>query len=280
MEKQARIISFLNMKGGVGKTTLCINIAYTLVKHFSKKVLLIDMDPQFNATQSLMNKYYTTDKYLELKKEGKSVIKIFDNDFSLIASEEELKKEKKLTTRLEDNFDLVMGDLDLIKVESGQRGTENLLREFVESDDILYAYDYILIDCPPTHSFYTSASLITSNFYLAPLKPDVYSTLGLELLKYVVSNVNRFHKANVQPVKPLGVVFTMINSSRNRQSQIVEGLKKQYSDQIKFFKHHSTEYEYIATGKIETFLYDMQTTKEEIINITKEFIEEIDNHER
>ncbi|KAA6482208.1 ParA family protein [Bacillus swezeyi] len=276
MEKKATVVSFLNMKGGVGKTTLCINIAYTLVKHFSKKVLLIDMDPQFNASQSLMTKYYDTEKYFALKQEGKTVIKIFENNFSLITSEEKEVKENKLTTNLEDGFDLVLGDLDLIKVESGQRGSENLLRDFVESDEILYAYDYILIDCPPTHSFYTSASLITSNYYLAPLKPDVYSFLGVELLKYVVSNVNRLYKCNV---KPLGVVFTMINNSLTRQSQIVTALKDRYSKQMKFFKQDSNEYEYISSGKIETFMYDMLRTKKEIINITKEFIEEIDNHE-
>ena len=61
--EQGKIISFINMKGGVGKTTLCINIAYTLAAHFNKKVLLVDIDPQFNATQSLFTKFKNLEDY-------------------------------------------------------------------------------------------------------------------------------------------------------------------------------------------------------------------------
>ncbi|MBU3569223.1 ParA family protein [Priestia aryabhattai] len=278
MTKQGKVISFLNMKGGVGKTTLCINIAYSLVRHFNKRVLLIDMDPQFNATQALMEKYYSTDEYFAFKKQGKSIIKIFENDFSLIDNVDENKDKKNdLIISLTNNFDIVIGDLDLIKVEFGQRGSENLLSDFIENENILGEYDYVLIDCPPTHSFYTSSSLIASNFYLAPLKPDVYSVLGVNLLRHVVANVNKMHKINV---KPLGVVFTMIDPGLVRQNQIVDGLKTKYSNKISFFENMSYEYEYIASGKMDTFMYDMVRTKNEISLITKEFIEEIDKNEQ
>ncbi|ECP0926862.1 ParA family protein, partial [Listeria monocytogenes] len=67
------IVSFINMKGGVGKTTLTINIAYTLAKEFKKNVLLIDMDPQFNATQSLMTKFKSLKDYEDLRNSGKTI---------------------------------------------------------------------------------------------------------------------------------------------------------------------------------------------------------------
>ena len=72
-KKDGKVISFINMKGGVGKTTLAINIGYTLVKHFHKDVLLIDMDPQFNATQALITKSSSIEAYQELRKNNKTI---------------------------------------------------------------------------------------------------------------------------------------------------------------------------------------------------------------
>ena len=66
MENEGKVISFINMKGGVGKTTLTINIAYTLVEKFHRRVLVIDMDPQFNATQALMTKFKSIEAYQRL----------------------------------------------------------------------------------------------------------------------------------------------------------------------------------------------------------------------
>lgn len=270
-----KVISFLNMKGGVGKTTLCINVAYCLVKHFNKKVLLIDMDPQFNATQSLMEKYYSSEKYLEFKKQKKTVLQVFQNDKSLIEINDESSIEPTdLIVNLKDNFDMVIGDLDLIKVESSERGTENLLIDFINRVNNVQDYEYILIDCPPTYSFFTTSSLIASDFYLAPIKPDVYSILGIDLLRHVVENVNRMHRVSV---KPLGIIFTMIDSKLVRQSRIIEGIKQQPSS-INVFSSTVEEFEYIASGKMDTFMLDMAKTNDEIKLITQEFIEEIESY--
>ncbi len=271
----SKVISFLNMKGGVGKTTLCINVAYTLVKSFDKRVLLIDMDPQFNATQSLMEKYFSSQQYLLFKKEKKTVLQIFQNNQSLIDINEDNSIEPTdLIINLTNNFDMVIGDLDLIKVESSERGTENLLIDFITTVNKEREYDYILIDCPPTYSFFTTSSLIASDFYLAPIKPDVYSVLGIDLLRHVVENVNRMHRVSV---KPLGIVFTMIDPRLIRQSRIIEGIKKQ-SSSINVFSSKVDHFEYIASGKMDTFMLDMATTADEIKLITQEFIEEIEGY--
>ena len=72
-KKLANVITITSGKGGVGKTTLTINIAYTLAMHFKKSVLVIDMDPQFNATQALMTKFKSIDEYQKLREKNKTI---------------------------------------------------------------------------------------------------------------------------------------------------------------------------------------------------------------
>lgn len=84
-DPNCKVISFINMKGGVGKTTLTINIAYTLVKEFHKRVLVIDMDPQFNATQALMTKFRSIDFYQKLLKTGPTIANLLiDSNNSMV----------------------------------------------------------------------------------------------------------------------------------------------------------------------------------------------------
>jgi chromosome partitioning protein len=272
------VVSFLNMKGGVGKSTLCYNIAYTLARHFNKRVLVIDMDPQFNTTQALIEKYYDSDFYLHLVKEKKTILRVFQNTTSIIqrytnTTNEELSEQ--IILNLEENLSLICGTLDLIMVESSQRGTENLLYSFIDGIISKNEFNYILIDCPPTHSFYTTSSLIASNFYLAPVKPDMYSLLGVELLQSVVDNVNTLHKSNT---KCLGIIFTMVKGLQT-QEKIIASVKEKYNT-IKVFKNVMNNFQYNETGRIDTFMFDMLRTRNEIIAITSEFVKELEENEK
>ncbi len=84
----APVISFINMKGGVGKTTLCVGMGEYLANYLQKKILVIDIDPQFNATQSLMGHYSRVDEYLEtIQPANKTIRKIFELPNSLMADE-------------------------------------------------------------------------------------------------------------------------------------------------------------------------------------------------
>ncbi|AXN39626.1 ParA family protein [Peribacillus butanolivorans] len=268
-----KVISFLNMKGGVGKSTLCFNMAYTAANHFNKKILVIDMDPQFNTTQALMEKYYSSEYYLDLVKEKKTVLRIFQNTTSIIQrAEEKIVPPKEIIQSLGDNLSIICGDLDLIMIESSTRGTENLLEGFIQRVIEEEDFDFIFIDCPPTHSFYTTSSLIASNYYLAPVKPDMYSLLGVELLQSVVSNVNTMNRARVQC---LGLIFTMVRPTSVTQRRIIDSVREKNKG-IKVFDKEMLYFQYNETGRIETFMYDMVSTKDRIVEITDEFIKELE----
>ncbi|MCR8866886.1 ParA family protein [Priestia megaterium] len=271
------VISFLNMKGGVGKSTLCFNIAYTIANHFKKRVLVLDMDPQFNTTQALIEKYYNSEAYIGLVEEEKTVLRVFQGQKSIIqrGNEDNDFSPEDIILELEENLSLICGNLDLIMVESSQRGTENLLdsfiRKIVEKND----YEYIFIDCPPTYSFYTTSSLIASNYYFAPVKPDMYSVLGVDLLSSVIRNVNSINRANVSC---LGMIFTLVRNSAT-QRRIIDSLKEKNKN-IKVFESEMTYFQYSESGRIDTFMYDMDKTKAEIIEIAEEFMNELESKKR
>jgi len=150
-------ISIINMKGGVAKTTLAVNIADCLVKRHEKRVLLVDVDPQFNATQCLM----APDEYVEhLKKGFDTILNVFDRSARPMIStvrKKKIKQPKDLKSikvkKVVDNFDLLVGNLELYRLEMAPgEGRENRLNNYLTNLETSDAYDYIIIDTPPTPS--------------------------------------------------------------------------------------------------------------------------------
>ncbi|QNK86478.1 AAA family ATPase [Sporosarcina sp. resist] len=271
-KEPAKVISFINMKGGVGKTTLCINIAYCLERAFSKKVLIIDMDPQFNASQSLFEKFKNYAYYLEKKKKKETIKYLFDQDISLVhggntpSSGFTVNPIEELTP----NLHIIPGDLDMVRLESSERGTENLLKNYIQKVIKNVDYDYVLIDCPPTYSFYTTASLIASDLYFVPIKPDIYSALGIDLLRFVINRVETLHGASA---KQLGAIFTVVENI-----PIVNKTIKDITDaepEFNYLETRMSDFKYVPNGSISSFMYDMSTTRKEITSITTEFIQEV-----
>lgn len=186
-----KVISFVNMKGGVGKTTLAVNMADFLSYRYAKKVLLIDVDPQFNATQCLLN----GDDYVEYIKAGGTTIKdIFNYRKSASVSVVDGVKEKDAVPYSEivpyktsRNFDLIPSQLDLFRFEmAAGQGTENRLKNYLNHIKETGEYDICIIDCPPTPSVWMTSALIASDFYLIPSKPDPISMTGLDLLEGII----------------------------------------------------------------------------------------------
>lgn len=131
------IVSFINMKGGVGKTTLCINIGYTLAFHFNKKVLIIDMDPQFNATQALMEKFKSTQYYEDIQKENKTISYVLNHSFGGVTSKVSELSVHDIIEKLENQqLHLIPGDLAIIDFESSRRGSEKILKEYIEKNNL------------------------------------------------------------------------------------------------------------------------------------------------
>lgn len=250
-----KVVSFMNMKGGVCKTTLCANIANTLAVYFKKKVLVIDMDPQFNATQYILG--ITQDDYMEhykkIKDDRKTIYYLFNDSKSNEKVSEQPQKVKSLFNsnnmeeyylrndyiiNIKDNFDMIIGDIDLIELQIIQKDSvSKRLNKYIEFNKLREKYDYILIDCPPTYSFFFISSYLASDTYIIPLKPDYVSSLGLSLLERAINSIE---DRNVN-VKSSGVVYTLIDPRNKLHEPVIEeieeaiGSENVFKERIKYF---------------------------------------------
>lgn len=213
MRRKPKVISFINMKGGVGKTTLCKEVGYHLANVQEKKVLLIDLDPQANLTQSYFRKYkYKHKEALKLDSEKNyniteaSVNNVLQTDVSSPPRLEDCLLE------LNEFLSIIPGNLNTVfvsrKTDSADMNQSiyNFLFEYHDFSE----YDYVLIDCPPTYSEYTVAAILPSEYYIIPVKPDSYSILGIKMLEKVISDIKQKNPIyfKQKPLINLGVIFT------------------------------------------------------------------------
>lgn len=272
MKNEVKVISFMNMKGGVAKTTLSVNIAYTLSKHYKRNVLFIDMDPQFNATQYLFSKFRK--KYGE-QKSFKTVVDIFklsDSMPSIVGNtQNEESVSSSLITELDSRLHIIPGDLELIKFDFGDRGNEQELLNLLVDPSLRKKYDYILIDSAPTYSFYTLATFIASDAYLMPVKPDYFSLLGTNLFDRAFSGKRRQYRINNEC---LGIIFTIIEGNTIIATQTEDKFRKKYPKLL--FEASLKKRTSIQSGvQNREMMFDNPETKENIIHITKEFEERV-----
>lgn len=226
MSKQSnpKIISILNMKGGVGKTTLSVNISYILSHFHQKRVLLIDIDPQFNATQYLVDQ----DQIVEHFQNKKTIV-----DIIMPKKEEEIdlvgrgKRKKAPPQKLSDfiiniseRFDIIPSSLSLIEIENSERGAEHRLKNFIKN--FCKHYDIIIIDCPPTLGIHTLSAFLASEYYLIPIKPDNLSSLGLPLLERALE---RYKDNHSHRLKSLGQVFTIVDLRPSLTFEVMKDIK-------------------------------------------------------
>lgn len=199
------------MKGGVAKTTLAVNLADVLNRREAKRVLLIDIDPQFNATQCIMD----GNDYKEyLQKQGNTVLDVFnDAPLNLVSSVNGTttippkKVDELVPVTIRNGFDLLPGALELHRLEMGSgQGKEMRLRNYINYLREKDLYDWVIIDTPPTPSAWMSAALIASDFYLTPVRPEPLSATGIDLLRVVVNGITSNYGLKLSC---LGVVLTM-----------------------------------------------------------------------
>ncbi len=194
------VVAVLNMKGGVGKTTISANVALALFENHVVHTLLLDLDPQFNLTQGL----FTRDGYDEYKAQGKTIYAAMEppSDVSLF----EIAVSNQPPPDVEDirhNFfhiiespsvelDIVPGDFQLVKYslmdDNAKLGAvkERFLKFVRKAKN---RYKLVVIDCNPSSSFLTLCALHAASHVLVPVRPDRFSMLGLEILSEFIDNL-------------------------------------------------------------------------------------------
>ncbi|MFA7673027.1 MAG: AAA family ATPase [Clostridia bacterium] len=206
-----KILAVANQKGGVGKTTTSINLSASLA-FLGKKTLLIDNDPQGNATSGLGVDKWTVDK---------SIYDALINDVDI--------KEAITGTMLDklflcpSNIQLAGAEIELVS----QMMRENRLRNAIES--IRNDYDYIIIDCPPSLGLLTLNSLVAADTILVPIQCEYYALEGLKQLMKTVTLVQKHLNPNLRVE---GVVMTMYDSRTNLSFQVVESVREHFSDRV------------------------------------------------
>lgn len=204
----AKTVSLINMKGGVGKSTITANLAwhYAAYSNWKKKVLVVDLDPQFNSSQYLLG-YYRYMPHLLMNKP--TVWEIFEqHTVSPNAPQKKAALENAIVNvatywNNESRIDIIPSRLELAHSLRSPGEKASLLAQFLET--LEDRYDLILIDCAPTESFLTTAAYLASQHILVPVKLDYLSTIGLPLLaRSINDHVHQYKKSNLQLS---GIVF-------------------------------------------------------------------------
>lgn len=206
-----KIIAVANQKGGVGKTTTSINLTAALAEK-GKKVLLIDMDPQGNATSGFG---------VEKNDIEKTVYELILGDITI--NECIIENVSDGVSVIPSNANLAAAEIELIGIEK----KDYLLKK--EVDWVKDKYDYIIIDCPPSLNTLTINALTTADSVLVPIQCEYYALEGLSQLIQIVNLV----KTRMNPRLSMeGVVFTMYDSRTNLSAQVVESVRNNYKDYI------------------------------------------------
>lgn len=206
-----RIIAIANQKGGVGKSTTAINLAACLAEK-EQKVLIVDIDPQGNATSGL-----------GVSKDDVENT-IYQVMLGTISADDAIQKDvfDNLDV-LPSNVNLAGAEIELIDVENREYILKNILY------DIKDRYDYIVLDCPPSLSMLTVNAMTAADTVLVPIQCEYYALEGLTQLIHTIILVKR--KLNPE-LELEGVVFTMYDARTNLSLQVVENVKENLGQNI------------------------------------------------
>ncbi len=207
----AYIISLANQKGGVGKTTSAVNCA-AAVGALGKKTLLVDLDPQGNATSGvgIQKRGVKLSSYDVVIGRAKASEAVVDTGFANLFA-------------IPSQIALAGAEFELIDMEKRELILKNALAEI--SDD----YDYIFIDCPPSLGILSINALAASSGVIIPMQCEFYSLEGLSQLMLSIRNVKRLYNPGLEIT---GILITMYNGRLNLSAQVLEEIKKYYADKL------------------------------------------------
>lgn len=206
-----KIIAIANQKGGVGKTTTSINLAAALGA-LEKKVLLIDADPQANATSGL----------------GIDVESVETGTYQIL--EHSSAPEETIVKSSSPNVDVIPAHIDLVAIEIELVDKENreyMLKQALQS--VVDRYDYIIIDCAPSLGLLTLNALTAANSVVIPIQCEYFALEGLGKLLNTIKSVQKIHNPELDIE---GLLLTMYDSRLRLSNQVVEEVQKHFNNMV------------------------------------------------
>ncbi|AAX17759.1 ParA family protein [Borrelia turicatae] len=247
-----KIISIINQKGGVGKTTSAINIAYSITL-LNKKALLIDIDSQGNTSS------------------GFNILKKEDTN----SSYELIYKKQKITPIKNFNLDIIPSSLKLALLEKElihEIARENFLKNALEQykqDD----YDFIILDCPPTLSILTINALVASKYLLIPIETEFFAFEGINQLLDTITAVKQIN----QELEITGIFINKYDIRNKSKEKYIDYLKKVFKE--KFLNTKIRKNISISKSQeenIPVYMYNKESNAaKDFLELTKEIIEKI-----
>jgi cellulose biosynthesis protein BcsQ len=219
------VIATVNMKGGVGKTTLTVNLATCLAKNHGKRVLVVDLDAQISATLSLMPPHDFAKVRRERKTLSKLIYKAIKPKAQTKYNIHDVIQPYVCTVK---GLDLLPGDIELYDeylvsemlhekaTNEGDRNFTEVWNSFEKQlikgilEPVINDYDFVILDCAPGYNLLTRSGIVASDFYLLPARPEPLSVVGIQLLERRIAKLKESHSSDSPlNLKLLGIVFIL-----------------------------------------------------------------------